>query len=181
MTARRHCTGAAALAAVLLLPRCLGAQAIPFSQHGTVSQRVGLTDILIEYNRPTARGRNLFPDVVAWGRIWNPGADSASRITFSRGVTLEGRPVPAGEYSLWLVPKANAPWTLVLHREARVFHLPYPGEAGEEARVEVQAASGDHMEALAFYFPLVARDSTILRIHWGRTVIPIRIRAPAVE
>jgi hypothetical protein len=165
----------------LLVPRLAGAQAIPFSQHGTVSQRVGLTDIVIEYNRPTARGRALFPGVVAWERIWNPGADSATRIRFSRDVEVEGRALPAGEFSLWLIPRAGTTWTVVLHRESRLFHLPYPGPAGEVLRVEARPTIGEHMDALAFYFPVVARDSTILRIHWGQTVLPIRIRAPAVE
>src|SRR5512139_3918359 len=79
------------------------AQGIPFSQHGEVSQRVAFTDITISYNRPTARGRVIYGDsaIVRWGRVWNPGADSASRITFSRAVTVEGKPVDAGSYSLW--------------------------------------------------------------------------------
>ncbi|MGQ0703243.1 MAG: DUF2911 domain-containing protein [Gemmatimonadales bacterium] len=157
------------------------AQAIPFSQHGTVSQRVGLTDIVIEYNRPVARGRELFPGVVNWGRIWNPGADSATRIAFSRDVVVEGTPVTAGEYSIWIIPRETEPWLFILHRAARVFHTPFPGEEGEALRVPVRPVSGDPMEALAWYFPVVARDSTMLHLHWGRTVIPIRIRAPLPE
>jgi hypothetical protein len=157
------------------------AQAIPFSQAATVTQRVGLTDIAITYNRPTARGRVLFPGVVAWGRTWNPGADSATRISFGRDVILEDQPLPSGEYSIWLIPRESEPWELILHRTSRTYHSPYPGESGDALRLSVTPTVGEHMDALALYFPVVARDSTILRIHWGTTVVPIRIRAPAVE
>ena len=159
----------------------VSAQAIPFSQHGTVRQRVGVTDIVISYNRPVARGRQLFPGVVAWGKPWTPGADSATQIRFTRDVLVEGHAVPAGEYSVWLIPREVGDWILILHRAARAFHLPYPGEDGEAIRTPVAATTGEHMDALAFYFPVVARDSTVLRVHWGRTVVPIRIRTPAVE
>jgi hypothetical protein len=170
------------LAALLVLPWAVAtAQAIPFSQHGTVSQRVGLTDILVEYNRPVARGRVLFgpAGLVRPGRIWHPGADSASRITFSRDVVIEGHEVRAGTYSLWLLPGEGEPWTLILSRAARVYHTPYPGERLDALRAPVRPDSGQHMEVMAFYFPVVAPDSAVLRLHWGTTIVPIRIRAPA--
>ena len=156
------------------------AQAIPFSQHGSVSQRVGLTDIKIEYNRPVARGRVLFgPDgLVKFGSIWHPGADSASYISFSRAVVLEGKSVPKGEYSIWLMPQASGPWTLILSKAARVFHQPYPGPEQDLLRVPVTPATGSHMEVMAFYFPVVARDSAVLHLHWGTRIVPIQIKAP---
>ena len=154
----------------------VSAQGIPFSQHGTVSQRVGFTDITISYNRPIARGRTLFGDraVVRWGRVWHPGADSASTITFSRDVLIEGRPLKAGRYSLWTIPQPES-WTVIFSSAVDVFHTPYPGEAHDVLRVEVKPERGEHMDALAFYFPVVAPDSAVLRLHWGETSVPIRI------
>src|SRR5574341_1146888 len=76
------------------------------SQHGTLTQRVGYTDIAIAYNRPVARGRTLFGEVVSWGRIWTPGADSATMIDFNRDVEVEGHALTAGSYSLWMIPHA---------------------------------------------------------------------------
>lgn len=158
----------------------VSAQAIPFSQHGSVDQRVGLTDIKIEYNRPVARGRVLFgPDgLVKYGNVWHPGADSASYISFSRDVVLEGKPVPKGEYSIWLIPQGSGPWTLILSKAARVFHQPYPGPERDLLRVPVNPTTGSHMEVMAFYFPVVARDSTVLHLHWGTRIVPIQIKAP---
>jgi hypothetical protein len=156
------------------------AQGVPFSQRGIVSQRVSYTDIEVTYNRPTARGRKLFGSdsaaVVKFGRIWHPGADSASRIRFSTDVTFEGKPLRRGEYSFWLLPQAEGPWTVILNSAARVFHSPYPGAVTDVVRVMVMPERGSHMDALVYYFPIVARDSTVLRIHWGEVMIPLRIR-----
>ena len=152
------------------------AQGVPFSQHGTVTQRVSHTNIVIEYNRPVARGRALFGALVKWDTIWHPGADSATRISFDKDVVLEGRPLSRGEYSLWLIPRQVAPWTLILSSASRVFHSPYPGAEKDVLRVDIAPERGEHMETLAYYFPLVSRDSVVLRIHWGETVLPIRIR-----
>src|SRR3954469_6626587 len=97
-------------AVLLLVALPLGAQGYPFSQRGSVSQSVAFTSIAVEYGRPVARGRLLFGDsgVVKWNAIWHPGADSATHIAFDHDVLIEGRPLAAGEYSLWLLPRNGA-------------------------------------------------------------------------
>ncbi|MQA90178.1 MAG: DUF2911 domain-containing protein [Gemmatimonas sp.] len=54
------------------------------SQPARVTQRMGSTEMTIVYNRPTARGRDLFGALVPWDSIWNPGADEATRIESMR-------------------------------------------------------------------------------------------------
>ena len=93
-------------------------------------------------------------------------------------VLLEGRPVAAGDYSLWLVPRALGPWTLILSRAAHVFHKPYPGSADDALRVDVTPEPLSHLESLAIYFPVVLRDEALMRIHWGTTGVTVRIKAP---
>jgi hypothetical protein len=156
------------------------AQGYPFSQRGRVDQTVAFTDISIRYGRPVARGRRLFGDsaLVKYDTIWHPGADSATRVTFSHDVKIEGHDVKAGEYSIWLIPRADKPWTFILNRAAHVFHQPYPGDSSVALRVDVMPERGAHMETLAFYFPVVLRDEAVLRIHWGEMMLPIRIKAP---
>ena len=156
------------------------AQGVPFSQHGAVSQRVSYTNIEVTYNRPTARGRLLFgsdsPALVRYGKIWHPGADSATRISFDKNVVFEGKPLARGEYSIWLIPQAEGPWTVILNSASHVIHTPYPGERTDVLRVRVMPEKGTHMDALAYYFPVVARDSTVLRMQWGEVIIPMRIQ-----
>jgi len=159
-------------------PLALRAQGYPPSQRGSVRQTVAFTDITIEYGRPVARGRVLFGSLVKWDRVWHPGADSASRITFSHDVVLEGKPLRAGSYTLWLIPRESAPWTLIISDAAHAFHIPYPGESHDVMRVDIATEKGSHMETLAYYFPLVLRDEAELRLHWGETILPIHIKAP---
>ena len=165
------------LAAVPLaaLPFVARAQGIPWSQHGTISQRVGFTDITISYNRPVARGRTLFGGLVKWGRVWHPGADSATTIGFSKAVTIEGKPLAAGQYTVWAIPD-TASWTVIFSHSLHVFHIPYPGEEHDALRVTVTPVQGSYMEVLAYEFPVVGPDSATLELHWGTTIVPIRIR-----
>lgn len=155
-----------------------GAQGYPFSQRGGVTQNVAHTKIEVEYGRPVARGRELFGKLVPWDSVWHPGADSATRIAFSRSVLLDGREVKAGEYSLWLIPRDGRPWTIILSRAAHVFHKPYPGVRQDAYRFDVTPEKGAHMESLAIYFASVLREDAVLRIHWGETILPLRIAAP---
>lgn len=170
------------LLAPLLLIAVAGAparsQGYPFSQRGSVSQSVAFTEISVKYGRPVAHGRVLFGALVPWDSVWHPGADSATRIKFSRDVLVEGKPLRAGEYSLWVIPREHAPWSVIFSRAVHVFHKPYPGARFDVLRVDVTPEQISHMESFAIYFPMVLRDEAELRLHWGETAVPLRIKAP---
>jgi hypothetical protein len=152
-------------------------QAYPASQRGSVSQMVAFTEISVAYGRPVARGRTLFGALVPWDRVWHPGADSATRIRFSRDVVVEGQSLAAGEYSLWLIPRENAAWTVIFSRAAHVFHIPYPGAGRDAVRVDVKPEQASHVESFTIDFPSVIRDDAVLRLHWGTTAAPVHIKA----
>lgn len=148
------------------------------SQPARVVQRMGPTEISIVYGRPVARGRELFGALVPWNAYWNAGADDATRIEVDQDVLIEGERLPAGRYSLWTIPRESGEWTLIFSRAWEVQHRPYP--AGQDVlRLDLSTVqSEDHMETLAFYFPLATADSATLHFHWGTTVLPIRITRP---
>jgi Protein of unknown function (DUF2911) len=150
---------------------------VPRSQHGLVTQRVASTEISVSYNRPVARGRELFGGVVPWGRRWHPGADSATTISFSKDVTIDGQALKAGRYTLWIVPEESKPWTVIFNLGTGVWHTSYPGDSLDALRLDVKAESGAPMETLAYYFPMVDADSAELRLHWGTVVVPLKIKA----
>lgn len=161
--------------AILAAPAASGAQSIPRSQPGTVSQMIGKARIEIAYHRPVARGRNLFGGLVPWGRVWSPSSDTAAIFMTSRELNVAGSKLAAGRYSVFAIP-ARETWTIIFSSAAPVFHLAYP--AGKDVlRIRVKPGTGDHMETLAFYFPVVDADSAVLDLHWGTTVVPIPIRA----
>ena len=177
MTSIKYLKAISLFASFLASAAC-GAQSYPFSQRGSVEQDVAFTKISIEYGRPVARGRVLFGQLVPWDSVWHPGADSATRIVFDHDVLLEDHPVKAGEYSVWLIPREHGPWSFILNRTAHTFHKPFPGHETDILRIDIAPQHGDHMETLAYYFPVVLRDEATLRIHWGETFVPIRIKAP---
>ena len=163
----------------VLVPMQRGsAQGYPFSERGSVTQNVAFTEIAVTYGRPVAHGRVLFGKLVPWDSVWHPGADSATRVTFDHDVLIEGQKVKAGEYSLWLIPRELAPWTLILSHAAHVFHKPYPGSSQDALRVAVAPEHLSHIETLAIYFPVVLRDKATMRIHWGETGVSVHIEAP---
>ena len=167
-----------ALAVVLVLPTAVAAQGYPFSQRAQVTQNIALTRFTVEYGRPVARGRALFGQLVPWDSVWHPGADDATRVSFNHDVLLEGKPVKAGTYSLWLVPREHGPWTFILSRAARVSHKDYPGASLDAIRLDVIPETLSPMESMAIYFPMVLRDDGVLRIHWGTTSVSVRVKAP---
>ena len=100
-----HASGAIVSLALAFPLAHAGAQMA--SEKGSVTQTVDATTITIEYSRPVARGRNPFPDVVRWGRMWTPGANWATTFEVDKNVHLNGVDVPKGKYSVWMIPGAD--------------------------------------------------------------------------
>jgi hypothetical protein len=176
-----HVTAAACRHSALLLAliavaaRPADAQQPRRSQRAGVVQMIGTTRVEITYSRPVARGRELFGALVPWGRIWNPGADTATAIIASGPILVNGSRLPAGAYSIWVIP-GEREWTFIFSRAHPVWHVPY--RDGQEAlRVRAVPERGAHMETLAFYFPVVDGLTAVLRLHWGEVVVPLRLEA----
>jgi hypothetical protein len=169
----------ATLLAMALPASPAAAQEVPKikpSQHGSVSQRIADTTITLEYNRPVARGRELFGTLVPYGKTWCPCADDATTIELTTAVKIDGQELAAGKYSVWTVPNADK-WTVIFNRKAATWHTRYP-EGQDALRLEVVTRTGPHMETLAFYFPEVEGKKAGLVLHWGTTVVPLTIEVP---
>jgi hypothetical protein len=162
-----------ALGLLVLSCRALVAQERQ-SQPASVTQTIGATLVTVVYNRPSARGRKLFGGVVAWGKVWCPGADEATTLTVSKDVLVAGQPLAAGKYSVWAIPTPET-WTLIFSKAAAVFHVPYPGAAQDALRITLKPVAGPFFETLAFYVPTVGTDRALLDLHWGETIIEIPI------
>jgi len=68
---------------------------------------------------------------------------------------------------------------MIFHKDWNRFHLPYPGDEGVALRVDgITPERGQHMETLAWYFPVVEGKDAVLRLHWGETIVPLAVRVP---
>lgn len=167
--------GGVALLTIVVPSAIANAQALA-SPLGTVSQKVDSTTITVEYYRPSVRGRTIFGRLIAWGAVWTPGANWATTLDVDRDVRIEGQPLPRGRYSVWMIPAMKPdPWTVVLSRSARRFHVVHPDPKDEALRFRVSADSAPHVEVLTFSFPAVSRTGATLAFQWAETVVPIRL------
>ena len=168
---------AAALAA-LSLPSPGHAQLMA-SEPASVSQTVDGTKITVEYSRPRARGRRgLFGTRIHAGEVWTPGANAATTLALSKDATIEGRPVPKGKYSVWIVT-APAQWELVLDPDTARWHTMGPGARAEQVRLPIGREARPFMEVLTWWFPDVGSTGMTLAMQWDTVYVPLRIGVPA--
>ena len=181
MRQRLSSAAVAAMFAVFAVARLSAGQTPPPgtpkpSQHADVSQRIAATTVTLVYNRPVARGRELFGALVPYDRVWCPCADDATTIALTTDVKINGETLAAGTYSVWTEPGAET-WTVIFNRTAQAWHTRYP--AGQDVlRVKVTPRSGSHMETMAFYFPVVDGRKAELVFHWGTVIVPLAIEVP---
>ena len=109
------------------------------SEISTMSQVIDGTTLTVRYSRPRVRGRNpLFGTVaVHWGEVWTPGANWATTLETDKAITLDGRAVPRGKYSVWFVVRQSGDWTMVLDPKWKQFHHTPPDSNPSQVRFAV--------------------------------------------
>jgi len=147
------------------------------SQAAILGQRVANTELTVTYSRPVARGRTLFGGIVPYDAVWNPGADQATALSFTRDVDINGHHLAAGKYSIWMLPRQGR-WTVIFSKAGDVYHTPYPGEARDALRFDVEPRTGPQTEVLTFEFDSVEGKEAELVMRWGTVVVPLSIRVP---
>jgi len=166
------------LAALAVLSILSGQASVRPSQHGSVMQQVAGTSLTVEYNRPVARGRDLFGALIPYDRIWCPGADECTTLTATTDITVEGKTLPAGTYTVWAKP-GREKWSIIFNKSHPTFHTQYFRVSDQDVlTVEVTPRAAAQMETLAFYFPLVNGHHAELVLHWGTVAVPLSIDVP---
>ena len=84
------------------------------SPRDTVRGTVGGATLLVDYGRPSRRGRAIFGSLVPYGQVWRTGANAATTLVVGAPVQLGGQPLPAGTYTLYSLPTRNG-WTLIVN------------------------------------------------------------------
>jgi DUF2911 family protein len=143
------------------------------SQHAVVTQRIGITDITINYHRPVANGRQIWGKVVPYDEVWRAGANENTTITFTDPVTVEGQPLDKGTYGLYMIP-GEKQWTVIFSKTSATWGLVYKQE-DDALRVTVKPQTAEFHETLAYDFDEVKPDSTTVTMRWDKIAAPFKV------
>jgi hypothetical protein len=151
------------------------------SQHAILKQRVGLTDIEVDYSRPNKNGRDIFGGLVPFDKPWRTGANQPTKIKTSAPVKLADREVPAGEYVLYTIPGANE-WTLVLSKNLKAQALTDHKPEEEVARVKAKPVTlAVPSETFTIGFEDLRANSAVFYVEWDKTRVPVKLTTNDVE
>ncbi|GAB4376912.1 MAG: hypothetical protein Kow0075_04600 [Salibacteraceae bacterium] len=146
------------------------------SPFASVTQRVGLTDITIEYSRPGVKDRVIWGELVPYNEMWRAGANKATQFETTDAIRVAGEELAAGKYGLFFIPREGDKWTLILNKETELWGTTGYDSGKDALRVEVEAMPSEcFTERLEYDFELVDMSNATLVMKWElmKVVIPI--------
>jgi hypothetical protein len=144
------------------------------SQHAVITQRIGLTDITVNYHRPLVNGRQIWGKLVPYGQVWRAGANENTTVTFTDPVTIEGQPLDKGTYGLHMIPAENQ-WTVIFSKMATAWGSFSYKQDEDALRVTVKPQTAEFHDALTYDFDDVKPDSTVVTLRWEKVAVPFKV------
>ncbi len=181
-----------ALSCFLILPAlglAQGNQVRP-SLKASAMQRLGVdTDITIEFSRPGVKGRKIWGELVPYGLApgnryskdqpypWRAGANENTTIEFTKNVLIEDLPVPAGKYSIHMIPEEKT-WTLIFNKKIDAWGSFAYSKDEDVLRVTVTPVKAPQQEWLVYGFENLGGTSATAFLHWEELKVPFVISLP---
>ena len=149
------------------------------SPHSTLTQVVGLTDVTVDYSRPSAKGRVIFGDLVPFGKLWRTGANANTAVPFSEDVVINGTTLKKGKYALYTTPKADM-WEVIFYTDSENWGTPENWDANKVAvLVNVDpVALNNAIESFTISVGNLTNDSATLDIAWEKTMVSVKFEVP---
>ncbi|MDD3004912.1 DUF2911 domain-containing protein [Flavobacterium sp.] len=149
------------------------------SPKSSITQVVGLTDVTIDYSRPSAKGRTVFGDLVPFGKLWRTGANANSIITFSDDVMIDNKTLKKGKYAIFTVPKADN-WDIIFYTDTNNWGTP---ETLEESKVALRTTAkpqtlNNKIETFTIAMNHLDNNFGHLEISWEKTLVAVKIEVP---
>ena len=141
-----------------------------------VEQKVGLTDVTLEYSRPGVKDRTIFAadGLVPFGKVWRTGANAASKVTFSDDVKLAGQDLAAGSYAILTIPNKDS-WDVHFHTYDGGRWSPYADKTPALAIKATPAMMDISVESFMIGITDLRDYSATLFIAWENTLVPIAL------
>lgn len=152
------------------------------SPFATLTQRVGLTDVSVEYSRPSMRGRTIFGNLVPFDKIWRTGANARTKITFSTDVTVGDGSLKAGTYAIFTKPSATS-WDVYFYTESDGGGAPQElDESKIAAQIKVNTMTMEMpIETFTITFDDMHSSGATLGILWENTYVGVPFMVPSKE
>jgi len=151
-------------------------QPSPFSK---VEQKVGLTDVTLEYSRPGVKERTIYGDLVPYGKLWRTGANARTKISFSTSVTVDGQKLDAGSYSIFTIPNAES-WDVIFYNDGKAFGTPKELDAqyvAAKATIKTYAMEYN-VESFTMGFGNLSNNGASLDFIWEKTYLTLPFEVP---
>jgi hypothetical protein len=148
----------------------------PFSK---IEQKVGLTDVTLEYSRPSMKGRTIFGDLVPYDKLWRLGANMNTKITFSDDVTVGSSTLKAGSYAIYAKP-GQTNWEVIFYSDSNNGGLPQNWDETKVAAkvtVETNALPFD-IETFTMSFDSLTSGSAVLGMFWANVYVGVEFKVP---
>lgn len=144
----------------------------------TVKQAFALSEITIEYSRPSAKGRAVFGELVPYGKIWRTGANAATKIGFGEDVKIEGVSVQAGTYALYTIPNKDS-WEVMLYKDLTLGgNVAEYKKENEVARFVVKPKTlNDKVETFSMGISDMTSKSAVITLDWENTRVALNVVA----
>ncbi len=153
----------------------------PQSPMAKIVQQVGYTEIDVEYNRPSRKGRMIFGELVPYGQVWRTGANECTKITFSKDISLEDHKVKAGRYALFTIP-GEEEWTIILNKNIDAWGTRDYDPSDDVLRFKVKPTSSSyHFETFTIDVGELTTTSATLQLMWANTIVRIHLGTDADE
>ena len=163
----------------LLIAATMNAQVkMPAPSPGqTIKQDFALGTIEVKYNRPVAKGRKVFGDLVPFNKLWRTGANAATIIKFTDAVEIKGKRIDTGSYALYTIPGTDT-WEIILNKGVTNWGVDGYKESEDVARFKVEPIKmSNKLESFTMQFAEVKAESCELQIMWEKTTVTIPINA----
>ncbi|MDR5590436.1 DUF2911 domain-containing protein [Christiangramia sp. SM2212] len=149
------------------------------SPFGKMEQKVGLTDVTVEYSRPGMRGRTIFGDLVPYGEVWRTGANANTKITFSDDVKINGKDLKKGSYAIYTIPSEDS-WEVMFYTATDNWGVP---QNWDESKVALKATAETMempmaMETFTIVIDDLKNDSAGLNFIWENTIAMLKVEVP---